>query len=312
MKKGLLATVVLTVLVLSSVSASDRWPQFRGSDAGVPPITRRCPTRGARLTMSYGGSTSLVWGGARRSSGAITSSSRPRSARAWSRSRSRGLYDPGDLHGKRAAVAAQRWMVYDIDFKTGKIRWERELREAVPTIKRHIKASFASETPVTDGERVYVYSGSIGLVAALDMTGRSSGVGTLVPSTVTRSSPRPRRRCFTRTVCISSATTRPSRFWSRSTPGRANPSVASRSGRDRELGQRPLVWENELRTEIVTTGRNKVRSYDLDGTGVVGTPGHDGERRADAVRQGRTGLPQLGLSWIVRSPRVCDPPGWIR
>ena len=27
----------------------------------------------------------------------------------------------------------------------------------------------------------------------------------------------------------------------------------------------PFVWENELRTEIVTTGTNKVRSYDLDG-----------------------------------------------
>ena len=27
----------------------------------------------------------------------------------------------------------------------------------------------------------------------------------------------------------------------------------------------PYVWENELRTELVTTGSNKVRSYDLDG-----------------------------------------------
>ena len=27
----------------------------------------------------------------------------------------------------------------------------------------------------------------------------------------------------------------------------------------------PLIWKNTLRTEIVTTGRNKVRSYDLNG-----------------------------------------------
>ena len=64
-------------------------------------------------------------------------------------------------------------MVYDIDFKTGKIRWERELRSALPPIPRHVKNSYASETPVTDGERVYVYFGSIGLVAALDMNGKT-------------------------------------------------------------------------------------------------------------------------------------------
>ena len=39
----------------------------------------------------------------------------------------------------------------------------------LPPIKRHLKSSFASETPVTDGERVYVYFGTIGLVAALEL-----------------------------------------------------------------------------------------------------------------------------------------------
>ena len=36
---------------------------------------------------------------------------------------------------------------------------------------RHLKNSYASETPVTDGERVYVYFGAIGMVAALDFDG---------------------------------------------------------------------------------------------------------------------------------------------
>jgi outer membrane protein assembly factor BamB len=63
-------------------------------------------------------------------------------------------------------------MVYDVDFNTGTIRWQQELLRAVPRVQRHIKNSFASETPVTDGERVYVYFGSIGVLAALDMNGR--------------------------------------------------------------------------------------------------------------------------------------------
>ena len=79
-----------------------------------------------------------------------------------------GLYDEHD-HVK--AAAPQRWMVYDFDFKTGKLRWEREMHQGAPPLLRHIKNSYASETPVTDGERLYVYFGNIGLVAALDFKG---------------------------------------------------------------------------------------------------------------------------------------------
>ena len=64
-------------------------------------------------------------------------------------------------------------MVYDIDFHTGGIRWERELHSAAPAIARHIKNSFASETPVTDGRRVYVYFGTAGVVGALNMSGET-------------------------------------------------------------------------------------------------------------------------------------------
>jgi hypothetical protein len=45
---------------------------------------------------------------------------------------------------------------------------------AVPAQPRHLKNSCASETPVTDGERLYVYFGNIGLFA-FDMNGRLNG-----------------------------------------------------------------------------------------------------------------------------------------
>ncbi len=84
-----------------------------------------------------------------------------------------GLYDPGDEHGKTKSSSVQRWTVFDFDFTTGQLRWSTELKSGVPTMLRHLKNSFASETPTTDGERVYVFFGAIGLVAALDMTGAS-------------------------------------------------------------------------------------------------------------------------------------------
>ena len=64
-----------------------------------------------------------------------------------------------------------RWMLYDIDFRTGRIRWERaDPARRVPQQPVHQKNSYASETPVTDGERVYVYLGYAGLFA-FDMSG---------------------------------------------------------------------------------------------------------------------------------------------
>ena len=60
--------------------------------------------------------------------------------------------------------APYRWVLYDIDFKRGQIRWTREVAKAVPAQSTHLK-HYASETPVTDGERVYVYLGHLGLFA---------------------------------------------------------------------------------------------------------------------------------------------------
>ena len=84
----------------------------------------------------------------------------------------KGLYDPGDENGRTRASGEHRGMMYDVDFQTGKIRWEHELARGVPKVQRHIKNSYASETPVTDGERIYAYFGSVGLLAALDLNGR--------------------------------------------------------------------------------------------------------------------------------------------
>ena len=57
------------------------------------------------------------------------------------------------------------------DWKTGKILWEREVHKGAPKSSRHLKNSFASETPVTDGEHVYAYFGNVGIFC-FDMTGK--------------------------------------------------------------------------------------------------------------------------------------------
>jgi outer membrane protein assembly factor BamB len=58
-----------------------------------------------------------------------------------------------------------------LDSSSGRVLWERVLWEGVPSDSRHRKGSFASPTPVTDGERVYAYFGTEGLYAC-DFEGR--------------------------------------------------------------------------------------------------------------------------------------------
>ena len=159
-----------------------------------------------------------------------------------------------------------RWVVYDVDFDSGAVRWERELYRAVPAISRHLKNSFASETPVTDGERLYVYFGSIGLVAALDiMDGtvvwtRQVGAYNGQQTFGTAASPALHAG---RLYVVNDNTTSSFLLVLDAATG----DELWRVERDEvENWSTPLVWENDVRTEIVTTGRRMIRSYDLDGT----------------------------------------------
>ena len=57
-----------------------------------------------------------------------------------------------------------RYMIYALDAATGKIKWEQEAHKGRPSGGRHRKNTYASETPFTDGERLYVSFGqNVGL-----------------------------------------------------------------------------------------------------------------------------------------------------
>ncbi len=71
-----------------------------------------------------------------------------------------GLY--GDVDSDKD-VSVHSWKLYCLDKKTGKILWDRVASEGVPKVKRHIKSTQASSTPVTDGKHVVAFFGSEGL-----------------------------------------------------------------------------------------------------------------------------------------------------
>ena len=244
-------------------AAQDQWPKFRGAAAGVAADDPSLPEQWSDTenvvwktpVPGLGWSSPVVWDDHVFLTSAVSAGQEEIPVP--------GLYDE---HDHIPANATHRWVVYDIDFETGAVRWERELHSELPQLRRHIKNSYASETPVTDGELLYVYFGSLGLVAALDFDGnelwrKEIGVfNTLIELGTAASPVLHGDRLFivndntTASFMIALDKRTGEELW--------------RVSREEERGNNwstPVVWENRVRTEIVTTGSEGVRSYDLDG-----------------------------------------------
>lgn len=64
-----------------------------------------------------------------------------------------------------------QFTVISVDKTSGKINWETVVREEMPIERTHDLGSWASNSPVTDGENIYAFFGSRGLYC-LDMNGK--------------------------------------------------------------------------------------------------------------------------------------------
>lgn len=171
-----------------------------------------------------------------------------------------GLYFGGE---RPPSTNPHRWVVIAIDWTSGATRWQVDVHSGLPATARHLKNSFSSETPVSDGERIYAYFGNVGMFA-LDLKGDLLWAKRFEPTRTrygwgTAASPvlydgrlyilnDNDEESFI--VVLDAATG--DEIWR----------VARKEGSNWAT---PYIWKNDLRTEIVTSGTDKVRSYDLEG-----------------------------------------------
>jgi outer membrane protein assembly factor BamB len=143
---------------------AQNWPSFRGPQASGVADNQNLPVR-----WDVARGTNVLWKlaipGLAHSSPIVSSdrifvatavSSRPDA------SFKRGLYGEGDASDDNTV---QKWQVLCVDRKSGKLLWERTAYEGVPKEKRHMKSTYASSTPATDGRVVVAFFGSHGLYA---------------------------------------------------------------------------------------------------------------------------------------------------
>lgn len=261
MSRLLDAVALALALCAHPLQAGSVWPQFRGpgaagvsEDPGLPDawsatenVVWKAPIPGR------GWSSPIVWGRRIFLTTAISEGTeeQPR----------KGLYLGGDR--PTPSSHRHRWKVYCIDWKSGKLAWEREAHVGRPTSSRHIKNSHASETPCTDGQRVYAYFGNVGLFA-YDLDGRllwsrrwgnfrtRAGWGSAASPAVHKGR-----------VYIVNDNEQGS--FIEALDAETGKTVWHVKRREKSNWSTPFIWENERRTEIVTPGSGRVRSYGLDG-----------------------------------------------
>ncbi len=153
----------------AAAPGSGHWPSFRGAEAAGIADRQNLPDRWNPATgenilwraaiPGLAHSSPIVWG----DTVFVTSAISSRKDATFKP----GLYGDGDASDDRSE---HRWMLYAIDKRTGKIRWQRAAAQGAPRNKRHIKSTYASSTPVTDGRIVVAWFGSEG-IHAYDLNG---------------------------------------------------------------------------------------------------------------------------------------------
>jgi len=259
-KKTMTTVILIGVLLTTAATAQNNWAQFRGpgslgvaEDPSLPDAWSTTENVAWKTDIpGTGWSSPAVWGDNIFLTSVVSS--------VAGEPPKKGLYFGGE---RKPATDIHQWMVYCVDFKTGKIRWQQEVKKGPPEISRHLKNSYASETPVTDGERVYAYFGNVGLFC-FDMKGKllwskkwgpfatRYGWGTAASPVLYKDRLYVVNDNDTESFMVALNAKTGEQIWRV----------------EREQGTNwatPYVWENAGRTEIITPGTKKVRSYDLNG-----------------------------------------------
>jgi outer membrane protein assembly factor BamB len=255
-----LALVVLALLA-SRASADDNWPQFRGADSrGISSNDKLPSTWSTTENVAWktdlpgrGWSSPIVWGERIFVTTVVNLGE--------SEAPKKGLYFGGDR--PKPPTSEHQWKVMCLDLTSGKVLWEQQAHRGVPATPVHLKNSYASETPVTDGQRVYAYFGNVG-VFCYDLEGKPLWSKPMDPHPMrnawgTAASP----VVYEDKVFIVDDNDEDSYLLA--LDARTGNELFRVERDERSNWATPYLWKNKQRTELVTPGTMRNRSYDLEG-----------------------------------------------
>jgi outer membrane protein assembly factor BamB len=153
-----------------------------------------------------------------------------------------------------------KFQVMCLKLSDGSLIWEKTVAEQKPQHPIHASNSFATETPASDGTHLFVYYGSIGKLAGMDLDGNvlwekdlgafPTGNGFGSGSSITVGDGKVYVQCdndqSSFVAAFESATG--DEVWNKPRDGRTSWST-------------PVFWRNDIRSELVTCGSGTVTSY---------------------------------------------------
>jgi outer membrane protein assembly factor BamB len=138
------------------------WPSFRGpgasgvGDGQLPPTAWNAETstnvRWKTPIAGFGNSSPIIWNDRIFVTTAISADPNEE-------------FQPGGLRGDNLSNdrSEHTWKLLSLDRLTGKVLWERTVHTGIPRSGRHLKSTFATATPATDGKYVVASFGPEGL-----------------------------------------------------------------------------------------------------------------------------------------------------
>jgi len=265
--KARLGLILLSALSsLSSFSRADQpneknWPQFRGADSTGVSLNQGLPDRWSETENvewkknlpGRGWGSPVVWGNSIFLSTVINSGT--------TEPLKKGLYFGGDRLDIPKTI--HEWKVICLDLASGDQRWEKTVRTGTPTSPIHLKNSYASETPLTDGEHVFVTFGNVGIYC-LDLLGNlvwshelpalptRNGWGTAASPVLHMDTLYYQNDNDVKSTLVAIDKKTGETRWTIDRDEKSNWST-------------PFIWKHAGGTEIVTAGTRAIRSYDLKG-----------------------------------------------
>lgn len=169
-------TVLFVVLAVGQICLAENYPQFRGANSNAVSATplpvnwsdeagEQTNIRWKKPLEGEGWSQPIVWDNRIYMTAAVPASpAKKNSARPESGN--------GDYSRDRSDLVnvLYQYQVVCLDAATGETIWKKTVKEGKPPLKRHNTNTYATETPVTDGKRIYAYFGMNG-VYCLDLKG---------------------------------------------------------------------------------------------------------------------------------------------
>jgi outer membrane protein assembly factor BamB len=287
-----LLVFVLALAAVVIAADTPEWPQFRGPQSN-PVSLGRLPdawskTENVEWSAEIPGrglSSPIVSGGRVFLTAAVTEgkSKQPQIGTEYSNEYMAELMKQG-LSAKDAdAKVMERdfempnevmlhYFLYCLDLKSGKMLWKQEYHSGRPPGGRHRKNSFTSETPVTDGKRVYVYAANLGLYA-YDMKGKQVWKTALEAYPIFGdfgTGPSPALAGDRLLIVNDNEKQQFIAAFDKNTGKEVwhtNRDLAVKRGgaASRSCWSTPYVWTTSGRTEVVTVGPGVAVSYDLSG-----------------------------------------------